>query len=378
MHRRLACLALTVIFAAAVALNPVARGIAQEPPATPSGLLLGPTPSADSLLLGPTPTAGSAYPGVSGTSYTSPTYGFSLTWDPAWTVVRATAEGGVDHLTLQSDSSIVSLTTLVGAVGGNGDAAQCLLAVGTGFIPQPNRDIALAAGADGRPLQGGDASRAYVIYTYLAVPALGEPQASVAYLDCRPLVPGEVSLVIIQLTGIETYNADVPRLEALLAGLVLPPAPLIAPTIGTRVAVSPTAPTPQPTAEAGDCEGVAEWLATTNQRIERVEELARELSLAQPDPAAGTTLYYEVAGELTQLAAAQRATAAPSAVAAVNEQLADHFADAADALQRTADAILAVDIPAFQAAQRDLSTIERDYGRTLGDIRRIAAGCGVD
>ena len=202
-------------------------------------------------------------------------------------------------------------------------------------------------------------------------------------------MPGSVSLLIVQLTWLDTYNAEVPRLEALLANLVLPPAPLIAPELPTQAPANPTvaapvatvAPVttaaPVATALPAGCEGMEAWVTATNARVKRVGELVAELNQAPPDVATATSLYYRVAGDLLQIAQEQQATTAPQAAVELNEQLAGLFAAAADGLQRTADAILSTDMTAFQQAQQDLLNVQAEYAKVTAEIVRIAGQCGV-
>src|SRR5262245_37282389 len=58
-----------------------------------------------------------------GTSYTSPTYGYQLSWDGSWSVVEESSEGGYDLIHV---SNGVSDVYVEGYVGSKGDPGTCL------------------------------------------------------------------------------------------------------------------------------------------------------------------------------------------------------------------------------------------------------------
>ena len=297
------------------------------PTATPGLPLLGPTPS------GPTPTD-QAHPGVSGNTYVSPTTGYGLSWDETWSVAAASSEAGGDRLELSNGASQVTFNTLTGPQAGGGDPTRCQDTVGTTFLSPTDRDAVVATATDGAPLRGGDASRAYVVYTYQHLPDAGEPQAFVAYVECRPLVSGDTALLIVHTAPLEAYNTEVPLVQALLGRLVLPPppAPTTAVTVTPIAAAPPTvtpaaqaAPPPETVStQAADCPGIDTWFAATQSRSQHADEIIDQLPMRLPQlTLADGPLLIDWGATLVALAEDQRAGPIPPAATDTNTALAD-------------------------------------------------------
>src|SRR4029078_5884233 len=65
-----------------------------------------------------------ATPGVDGSTYTSPTFGYTLSWDDSlWGVTDAYSEDGYDLLTLETDTAALYIESLYFC---QGDPADCL------------------------------------------------------------------------------------------------------------------------------------------------------------------------------------------------------------------------------------------------------------
>jgi hypothetical protein len=158
--------------------------------------------------------------GVAGNSYTSPTYGYTVTWDSTWSGVEANTMDGYDALSLDSGGANVSFWAQASADGVPG---PCLdQRIGAMRKLEGIRDFAPKTGADGRPIAGNDGQRAYGVFTSTLVSEDGTSGPYVQHLECRVLVRHEAVLMITMLTVPELYEAQAQALERLLAGLQVP------------------------------------------------------------------------------------------------------------------------------------------------------------
>jgi hypothetical protein len=158
--------------------------------------------------------------GVDGNVYTSPNFGYTISWDPAvWQVTDETYEDGSDYfeVTTVGGTSIVSF---IAVEGYGGDASLCrddanaLLGETEGitaFTPTPHVDT-------GEPLIGGDGALAFAIFDITFSDESGTFQAR-SYLQCRTLVAGRAVLALIWIVPTQLFNADLAAFEGLLAGI---------------------------------------------------------------------------------------------------------------------------------------------------------------
>jgi hypothetical protein len=158
--------------------------------------------------------------GVDGNVYTSPGFGYTVTWDPGlWEVTDESYEDGGEYfeVTTVSQTSIVSF---IAVEGYGGDAAQCRddanAILGdtegiTNFTPTPNVNT-------GEPLIGGDSALAFAIFDITYTDESGTLQAR-SYLQCRTLVAGRAVLALIWIVPTELFNSDLAAFESLLAGI---------------------------------------------------------------------------------------------------------------------------------------------------------------
>ncbi len=152
--------------------------------------------------------------------YTSPTFGYALSWDQEWTVVREDSADSFDTLELTNG---VSRVFIEGQEDFEGDPRQCLndavaeARAGVGIADfEPMRDD------EGRRVTGFQSGRAYAAYTLIYTePNGGEPTEYVEYLECRTLAEGESVLEITQIVPAADYEAESAALEELLANLDL-------------------------------------------------------------------------------------------------------------------------------------------------------------
>jgi endonuclease YncB( thermonuclease family) len=175
------------------------------------------------VLLGalvPTASVGSAPAAdIDGNTYTSPTFGYTITWGDAWFVIAEESNDGLDYLGL---TNATTAAVFVG-IPDSGGATACLswLAVGlsaSGVMedPAPLRD------GDGAVIRGTDGPHAFAAYSGTLTREDGTAMEMAAYLDCQPMVSGESLLSLVAVMPIETFDGQLPLVRALLAGVVLP------------------------------------------------------------------------------------------------------------------------------------------------------------
>ncbi len=160
-----------------------------------------------------------ALPGVVDRTYTDSTYGYQLTWDASWDVSAVPATGS-GFLQLSNGVSHV----FVGAIAGVANPGSCLDAQKATRTGDPGlyRDVVTATGLDGRAMEVVGPDHAFAVLTYSYAPRGSLPALYAEYLDCRVLVPGSVALLFDDVVVLSQYNAQVPLIQGLLDGLVVP------------------------------------------------------------------------------------------------------------------------------------------------------------
>lgn len=165
-----------------------------------------------------TAAAGGNAPGVTGNAYTSPIYGYRLTWAAPWQVDTATSDPaqGYDFLQLSDGVS----TVYVQGYPFTGDAQTCVARAAAHYKTDPGYSKASpATDQNGNPLRGGDATRTYAVYTYTYTYQNGSSADFASYLECRIPTGGKAAVVVTQVVPVGRYNDEVATMRALLAGL---------------------------------------------------------------------------------------------------------------------------------------------------------------
>lgn len=187
-----------------------------------------------------------SYPGVTGDSYISPTWGYSLEWSDHWEVIAAFTDQGEDGVThgladgdylllsygLPNGNSI-SLEVMAG-IGFDGAPAACLdsyvdqldaLVAESSAAPEGDAVISgfRQATSDGQPVGGTDDTSAYGVFQY---DIIGEEfhWQLVDYVDCRVLNEDGAILRIQASTLLEHYPEAVPVIQEVLGTLTMPEA----------------------------------------------------------------------------------------------------------------------------------------------------------
>lgn len=161
-----------------------------------------------------------AQDGVEGSTYISPTYDWSITWDDNWDVVDAQSQDGYDYLELTDQLSYVYFEAYEEF---DGNAQDCVAEEESDLAEQDGiSDIQIGTDVAGDPLTGGDETNAYAVYTMSFTGANDIQTDLVEYNECWTLVEGEAVLEISQITVRDAYNDAAPVVQDLLRGVTLP------------------------------------------------------------------------------------------------------------------------------------------------------------
>ncbi len=149
-------------------------------------------------------------------SYLSPTYGYTLEWDPAyWMPLGQSSGGGTDVLTLVAADLFANV---VGYETVDGDIETCL----DDFIAitqEESPDAAILDGDDGPGVTTSDDGRQL---TALVAAPTGDG-VEVSFVYCVAIADG--AAVRLSITGdADALDAESDAIDTLVAGLVVPPA----------------------------------------------------------------------------------------------------------------------------------------------------------
>jgi len=169
-------------------------------------------------LLATTPIAAvaQAYPGVSGSRYASPQFGYALTWDDAWQVDRALSRPGFDALVLTNETSDVVLSATSGYAGATGFMAspeQCVEQSLGALIARPGTQPTVLKNDTGEPRQAAEGNFFWTVVGYDAA----DGTAMTAYVSCRGLgLENGAMQTFIHLAPAGEYDAEEIVVDALL------------------------------------------------------------------------------------------------------------------------------------------------------------------
>jgi predicted metalloprotease len=172
--------------------------------------------------------------GVAGNTYTSPTYGYSLTWDASWKVTDEQSQNGEDSLTLAhgEDSSVY-----FDAYASDETEDSCLQSTVQGVSQTAGISNFKQATANGQPLEGSGDIGTWAVYDMVYTGSDNSTANVTMFLLCRSIVPGQAMLGIAQLVESSKYNDELNPLLALLSAITMP----------GETSNNPTEPTPEET-----------------------------------------------------------------------------------------------------------------------------------
>lgn len=154
------------------------------------------------------------------TTYVSPTYGYSISYNNTWDVSQEISNNDRDTLILTNGVSYVAFNGVPDTFGG--DVADCVSALLQERTADPNAfNVEVARGPDGEPLVGGtQATGAFAVFNHDYQFSSGVVPYTL-YVNCVPLVPGESVLGVVQNSPAADFESQVAPREALFRGVVL-------------------------------------------------------------------------------------------------------------------------------------------------------------
>lgn len=198
--------------ALAIGVATAVRGQSQEPKPQPlASPEIPTTTSAES-----TPTSG-----VSGNTWIGPTWGVTVTWDPAvWHVEDEYLTRGFDGFQLGTQFSSAFIESFDGF---EGKPDLCLASAAQEIRDRDREHVIEVAPLDGPPLpteeDSGNARQLYGV-TYLFDD--GSTARAIEFLECRTLVPGASVLRLTWQALAPSFNDEFPDVEALFAAVEIP------------------------------------------------------------------------------------------------------------------------------------------------------------
>lgn len=155
--------------------------------------------------------------GVEGNSYTSPAFGYSITWDRDWEVTDEQNDAEYNKIVLANAAQSVYFEGVVDS----SDLDSCVEQIIQNVTDEDGvSDVEQREDSDG-PIGGSEDGRSWAVYNLTFTGSNGDPINFVEYVDCRPIVEGESLLVISSIIPEEQYDDEIVALESLLEGLSL-------------------------------------------------------------------------------------------------------------------------------------------------------------
>ncbi len=155
-----------------------------------------------------------------GTTYTSPSYGYTVTYDPnVWQVDEESSEpsdsGPIDFLGLWNGLSYASF---LGQTAANVSATNCVNYFERQLpTRETNSNVEPRVGDDGDEIRGGNNQRAWVALNYTYTAQDGQTADLTLYIECRTLA-NDVLLIFRQNVPQRAYDQQVPIRDQLLDG----------------------------------------------------------------------------------------------------------------------------------------------------------------
>src|SRR5215211_3840987 len=180
------------------------------------------------LLTAPTVAVAQEQPGVLGSRYVSPQFGYALEWDDAWQVDRALSRPGFDALVLTDGTSDVVLSATTGYAGATGLVArpeQCVKQSLGALMARPGTQSTVRQDDTGEPRQAVEGNLFWMVVGYDAA----DGTAMTAYISCRGLgLDNGAMQTFIHLAAAGEYDAEEIAVDALLESYQAPWLDLIA------------------------------------------------------------------------------------------------------------------------------------------------------
>ena len=157
---------------------------------------------------------------VNGSTYSSPKYGFTLTWDDTWFVLQdqsademlMISNGASTAIFLADDDTSPNAEVLINSLG-------AALGLSFGFEDMvPLRDAA------GNIVRGSDETKAFAAFSFTMSLPDGSRVPMATYMEARPIVQGQSYLLLLTMTAVNSFWFQMPAYQALTAGIMIPSA----------------------------------------------------------------------------------------------------------------------------------------------------------
>src|SRR5215218_6308103 len=148
---------------------------------------------------------------IEGNTYTSPQYGYTLTWDGSWFVISEDSQEGFDILSITNGLTYVDLFG-VADLAGNPALA---LATFIGILKQDETIESVTAVPDTRVLED---NRAAELYEVVATLSDGSTVNVMMYLDARTTANDDAVALFRSSTPSAQFSDEWPLIQSLLEG----------------------------------------------------------------------------------------------------------------------------------------------------------------
>jgi predicted metalloprotease len=155
---------------------------------------------------------------VVGNSYTSPAFGYSITWNRDWSVSDEQNQSDYNKLVLSNDVS----TVYIEGVSDPSTPDECVTQIAAGIGQQTGVTNVKKSRTAADPLDGQDiADRSWAVYDFTYTPDTGDALELSEYIDCRPVETGKSLAVITALIPTSDYDSQLDPLATLLGGFAI-------------------------------------------------------------------------------------------------------------------------------------------------------------
>lgn len=156
---------------------------------------------------------------INGTTYTSPTFGFSFSWDGNWFVMQEMS-GEEEGALITNGMAVVAIS---GFEATGAEPEFCVLGSVFAIRQQAGvTDVTPRLDAAGNAVQGDDPTSKFAVVDYLYTADGGSSLAFTGYFECRVLVEGRALLDIMVIIPSAMYEGSWPAVQTVLNSITIP------------------------------------------------------------------------------------------------------------------------------------------------------------
>src|SRR4051812_27160262 len=156
---------------------------------------------------------------VVGTTYTSPQYGYSMTWDESWAVIEEISEE-VDRLMVTNGIGFVQLVG--GDSFGENPELAIVIEVGAARADSHVSNVQELPASDGIPGSGGDESRYFKTISYTYTADDGSARDLIDYYEARTFSDGQSAVLFVGSASPDIFPLAMTTFQPLIDSLVIP------------------------------------------------------------------------------------------------------------------------------------------------------------